>query len=395
MTDHDEDDPENNERQRDRDDGSQNSIDEVTTAAFGHVYTNWIVDTAKDVQQRLIADITRPMRTIDTGWQHRGLANIVRFAPPQPRVSDFFVDLAKRVTVGPSQTGLTSSMLASDPKWFQQYVNTGIDSDIFKSYALVQPNLTAITSRLFKAADFGQGISSNVLDAYTKQQLTWLRDIADDMERIRRGFYPSNLHGIGGLTFELVEEVVMVDGIALYGVPRTSVAEALLHADGAAKRRDILGRRWKQISADCRDFAESIAEGDLRNFGLSVIASLDALDVGNNAAAQALAATVVDSVLRRHVDKRHSFMPDRKGTRTTAAYDELNFRMFIAFAPIWQAYQQFNTDKDDPIPTVFSRHASAHTVSRKQFNRRNAVQGILLACGLLCWLDEQAVAQAA
>jgi hypothetical protein len=58
-------------------------------------------------------------------------------------------------------------------------------------------------------------------------------------------FYPPNLRSIEGLEFEEVEQVVMADGIALFGLPRASIAEALIRANGAQERRKILGRRWK------------------------------------------------------------------------------------------------------------------------------------------------------
>jgi hypothetical protein len=57
---------------------------------------------------------------------------------------------------------------------------------------------------------------------------------------------------------------------------------------------------------------------------------------------------------------------------------------------MWQAYQQFWVDEGDNVPTTFSRNATAHTVSPRQFNRRNAVQALMFAIGLLYFLDEQA-----
>jgi hypothetical protein len=40
-------------------------------------------------------------------------------------------------------------------------------------------------------------------------------------------------------------------------------------------------------------------------------------------------------------EDRYKYTPDRKGNRTKDAYDEFSVRQFIAFAPMWQAYQQF------------------------------------------------------
>jgi hypothetical protein len=57
---------------------------------------------------------------------------------------------------------------------------------------------------------------------------------------------------------------------------------------------------------------------------------------------------------------------------------------------MWQTYQQFFVADGDKVPMTFSRNATAHTVSPRQFNRRNAVQGIMVACSLLYRLDEEA-----
>ena len=105
--------------------------------------------------------------------------------------------------------------------------------------------------------------------------------------------------------------------------------------------------------------------------------------------------SLLDSLVNTYVGKaRYSLTPNKK-TTTTAAHEEFNVREFVAFAPIWQAWQLFHLDKNDPIPGTISRHATAHSVSGRQFSRRNAVQGLLLACGLIYFLDERVVAQTA
>jgi hypothetical protein len=126
------------------------------------------------------------------------------------------------------------------------------------------------------------------------------------------------------------------------------------------------------------------------------VAALDALDGGDTAAAQALVGSLIDSLLTAYFgNDRTNFTPNRNGTRTTSAYGEFTIREFIAFAPMWQAYQQFWVEGGDHVPTTFSRNATAHTVSPRQFSRRNAVQGLLFACSLLYFFDEQVEARAA
>jgi hypothetical protein len=272
-----------------------------------------------------------------------------------------------------------------------------INSDIFKSHALAQSNLNLIASQLTKTIDFGIiDSAAKIAEQFTAQQATWLNSIGPAIASMHAAFYPPNLRTIEGLKLEEVEQVVMVDGIPLYGIPRTPTAEALIRADGASKRRDIIGRRWKTILADCRDAVEGCASEAVASYKPFAMAAIDALGAGHTEAAQALAGSLVDAILSSYFGKdRTKYTPDRKGKRTKDAYDEFSVRQFIAFAPMWQAYQQFFVTDGDKVPTTFSRNATAHTVSRRQFKRRNAVQGLMVACSLLYRLDEEAIARKA
>lgn len=360
----------------------------TTSAAFAD--GSFAVSLAES--HRRILSLTQPFSAFDGAF----LGNLARItqaatnATALPKWTGF--DAAR--VLSPVASSLAASS-ALDPDWFKQFTAAGggIDSDIFKTYALAQSNLTGIASALVQNTDFGQGPIAEAWASFGNFQSAWLGGVADAFARIRPTFYPKNLRDIDGISLELIEEVVMVDGISLYGVPGSDVAEALLFADDAAQRRAILGRRWKAISMDCREFAETVVDGPLRNHAALLIPALDALDDGNHAAAQALGATVVDSILRSRVEKRtrSKYFPDKGGVRIVN-YDKLGVRQFIAFAPIWQAYQRFDPDAGESVPTRFSRHATAHTASRRQFNRRNAVQGILLACGLLSFFEEYGTA---
>lgn len=272
-----------------------------------------------------------------------------------------------------------------------------INSDIFKTHAASQVQFAKLSAQLTKNLDFGFSTSiSKITQQFAAQQAPWLKTLGPTLERLKASFYPPNLRSIEDLDFEDVEKVVMADGIALYGVPRTAIAEALIRADTAAKRREILGRRWTAISADCRAVMIARESDAFASCVPFAVAAIDALDSGHTAAAQALVGSLIDSILAAYFGtKRQNYRPNRKGTRTTASYDEFTVREFIAFAPTWQAYQQFWVEAGDPVPTTFSRNATAHTVSPRQFSRRNAVQGLLFASSLLYFFDEQTRALAA
>jgi len=266
-----------------------------------------------------------------------------------------------------------------------------ISSDLFKSHTATQAQFANLGANLTKTFDFGVSDSiSKLAQQFAAQQASWLETLGPTLERLRKSFYPPNLRGIEDLMFKDVENVVMADGIALYGVPRSSIAEALISAESAAKRREILGRRWTGISADCRKAVESLRSEAVAPYAPFAEAALNALDNSHTEAAQALTGSLIDSLLTSYFGKdRTNYTPDRKGKRTTDAYDEFTVHQFIAFAPMWQAYQQFWVQDGDRVPSTFSRNATAHTVSPRQFNRRNAIQALLFATSLLLFFDEQ------
>ncbi|HEX6525471.1 MAG TPA: hypothetical protein VF070_36495, partial [Streptosporangiaceae bacterium] len=78
-----------------------------------------------------------------------------------------------------------------------------------------------------------------------------------------------------------------------------------------------------------------------------------------------------------------------KKTKSADGYLDFSVRKYIALGPIWQAYQSYYPDNGDRVPRTFNRHATAHTVGSQQYSRRNAIQGLMLVCGLLKFLDGQ------
>ncbi|MGA8246391.1 MAG: hypothetical protein WB797_05750 [Nocardioides sp.] len=298
-----------------------------------------------------------------------------------------------RGLIGPKMPSTTLAKLmpatAVDPQWAKnlQFIN----SDMYKLSGVGQAHLATLNSVLAKNADFGFNKQAARWAAqFASQQNSWLKTIGPRLASLTFRIYPANLQAIEGLEFQSVEQVVMLDGIALYGVPRTAIAQALIEADSSGARREILGRRWKAISADCRAAMDECENASVVCYIPFALAALDALDGGNPKAAQALAASVLDTIVNGYFgNKRYDLTPSTR-TTTTVEYENFTVREFIAFAPLWQAYQKFRVEHGDPIPRTFSRHASVHGVSSRQFSRRNAIQVLMFVCGLLLFLDEEA-----
>lgn len=278
-------------------------------------------------------------------------------------------------------------ILDSQALWRKQIA--AINSDLFKSSTLAQENLNRITGQLYKNVNFSLSDSfAKLAQQVAAQQSAWIKTLGPAFERLKHSFYPSNLRPIDGLRWEEVQSVVMLDGIALYGVPRTSIAEALIRADGAAKRRNILGRRWKAISADCRAAVEGCETETVVSDAHMALKAVEALEQGHTEAAQALSGALLDSMVNTYFGKdRYLYTPDKNGKRTNSVYDEFSVHEYIALAPIWQAWQKFFPDDGLPVPRTFSRNATVHTVSKKQYTRRNAVQSLMIVSSLIYFFD--------
>jgi len=110
--------------------------------------------------------------------------------------------------------------------WKKQFDLT--NSDFFKTHTATQAQFAKLGANLTKTIDFGINDSvTKLAQQFAAQQASWLKTLGPTLEQLRKSFYPPNLRGIEDLAFEDVEKVVMADGIALYGVPQTSIAKAL------------------------------------------------------------------------------------------------------------------------------------------------------------------------
>ena len=226
-----------------------------------------------------------------------------------------------------------------------------VNSDIFKIHAATQAGFAELGTKLTKNLDFG--VFTKLGQQFAEQQSRWLKTLAPTLERLRESFYPPNLRSIKDLKFEEVEKVVLADGIALYGLPRAPVAEAIIRAETAAKRREILGRRWRTISADCREVLNGCASQSVAPYVPFTVAALDALDSGHTAPAQALAGSLIDTLLTARFGKdRYLYTPDKKGSRTTDAFDEFSVRQFVAFAPMLTALTEIPRFCSSKFPTL-------------------------------------------
>lgn len=305
--------------------------------------------------------------------------------------ADAIASAALRNIKMPSQS-VIRSLMESQKTWQRQSVV--INSDALRVVTQMQDQMRILTANLTKNIDFGLGkAAADLAKSFTAQQTALWKSLEPSLRQITRAFYPPNLRDIDHLDFDEVRAVVLLDGIALYGVPRASIAQSILNADTAAKKRAVLGRKRPEIAADCRSAAASVTSTRLAPYARMLAVSLDALDADQFAASQALTSNVFDSLIfERWGEKKQTewakFLPDRNGKRTDGV--EMALHDYLATAPIKQAFQHFDRAAKATTPRdTYSRHATAHTVSGRQYSRRNAVQAAMAVASLLLFLEER------
>ncbi|WP_407841440.1 hypothetical protein ACE1OC_43360 (plasmid) [Streptomyces sp. DSM 116496] len=218
------------------------------------------------------------------------------------------------------------------------------------------------------------------------------RDLFTSINRLVRDLYPENIREALPRLRELqMLEVLLIDeGIPLMWVPGSQTVNALLDAPDAAARRRLIGQRWKGIVADCEVVLETVDHPRLqegRDFALGAVA---ALRDGHTAAAQALAANLLDSMLQKHFDNATRVeltRNDFKAKGIKFKLDEYRVSMALTFAPVWHAHAKYFPKNGDPIPRVFGRHPSAHGVSRMQYSRVNTVYALMLVTSVIKFFD--------
>lgn len=225
--------------------------------------------------------------------------------------------------------------------------------------------------------------SFKIFDEIYSAQRTHFEGIFENIGRILDGILPPNWRGVRGL--DQIEVILLDEGLALAWVPPSDILNALLRASSKQERRRILGRRWKSIVAACRDSVESASTVDFAQYRGFALNAVKMLEDGHPEGAQALAANLLDTMLRETLDG-----PSRKqvtNQRTRLSIEDLPMRAAMVFGGIWGSHTEFWQSRGDSIPREFTRHGSAHGVSRRQYSRINAVVALMHVTAYIMLLD--------
>lgn len=225
---------------------------------------------------------------------------------------------------------------------------------------------------------------------------TSLRPLIDPetLRGFNRALLPPNLRAhADDIRASDIYRFVAQEGIPLYLVPRGRTALRLLRATNRAGRRRVLGDCYDSLIEDCASVLERADHESIREARSFVLDGLGAMQAGYTRSAQAMLTVTLDSLI-------YGFYPDReerqviagrkKGAEVPEEIRQMGVRAAFVWLPIWNAHETYWRDRNDKIPRHFSRHASVHAVSARQFSKRNCVQVLMLVTSLIGFADQLA-----
>ena len=220
-----------------------------------------------------------------------------------------------------------------------------------------------------------------------------LRQILDPkiIRGFRRALLPPNLRDyVEEIEIHQVQNFLEQEGIPLYLVPHGDRALRLLRAKDRAGRRKVLSSCYKSIIKDCAAVLEEASQTVIGDELTFVLDALGAMQAGFSRSAQAMLTVTLDTLIYRfYPDQalRRSITNRPKEADPPEIIDAMSMHEAMVWLPIWNAHEQFWKHKGDQVPRYYSRHASVHGVSSRQFSKRNCIQVLMLVTSLIGYAD--------
>lgn len=212
------------------------------------------------------------------------------------------------------------------------------------------------------------------------------------LRTFQRNLLPPNLRDhVDEVSAHQVYEFLQQEGIPLYLVPHGATAVRLLRAGDRQARRKVLSDRYPSIIEDCESVLDGAQDPAVRDEVAFTLDGIGAMRAGHTKSAQALFTVTLDSMIYRFYPDplvRKKITNRKKGADVPELIDSMGVHRAFVWLPVWNAHEQFWKDKGDEIPHHYSRHASVHGVSKRQFSKRNCVQALMLVTSLIRYADD-------
>lgn len=187
--------------------------------------------------------------------------------------------------------------------------------------------------------------------------------------------------------------------IPLHSIPTAAIAIKLLNAETEEERLEIIEDHADTLLSRC---GKLLSEADLDIVSDEVAhfnEARAAFDAGLYRASMTASAGLIDAGVRRRAREAGGGLKLKRGLVTSHSkdpkvakqreqlLDEMKVLEYCAWTTVWNAYTSFDGDAGDPPPTIFNRHACAHSVKSCQYSRVNAIIGLMIAALVVIVLD--------
>jgi hypothetical protein len=210
---------------------------------------------------------------------------------------------------------------------------------------------------------------------------------ADWARLIRRIGVPSNWPDEFDDVLPQLVEIVNGEGIPVAWVPRTSILEALIVAESATARSELLIAHRDEILQDCMGSVENLDDAFLAPY-LPIAKEVLTVCHGGHWAVGAIAAvTLVHNLVEalrwvsdhQRVAKYHSLREDESASRLLEQATR---------APLIRFYDDWNPKSGQPRPAHLTRHVVSHQLDEDQVSARNCVVAVMLMASLLVTVEQ-------
>lgn len=257
--------------------------------------------------------------------------------------------------------------------------------NIFNNPPLINFNLPVIDQTLHSALQ-------NLLQTHD----SWLEELRVRLEPMAMGLHravlPPNLRDLAHeITAREVRQFVEEEAVPLYLIPRSRVALRLIRAKSRQDRRKVLNSCFHPIIDDCETVLTESQSEVVADQVRIVLDGIGAIRAGYIHSAQALFTVTLDTLITRlypDTQTRGLVKKRKKDAPVPEKFNEMGIREALVWLPIWNAHEEFWPKNGVPVPHHFSRHASVHAVTSRQFNKRNCIQALMLVASLVGYAND-------
>lgn len=248
--------------------------------------------------------------------------------------------------------------------------------------------LSSTTSTLTSIAEITKMHSNtinNILKPLTDKWLSQFSEISKSMQEFVYNSYPPNWREKSRILLPPnLEGLLLDEGLPLAWVPPNNVLAKLLAAKDANERRRVLYSNRVGIVSHCLNELKTIDDQGASEYASFAIESAESIRAGHWRSSQALSTNLIESVMSLSFDSKAKAMLTSQKQRLD--WESYQLRKALVFGGIWGSYAEYRPYEN--IPRRYTRHASTHAVSNRQYTNINSLIALMHATALLKLLSE-------